>query len=149
MSCRDSNRVTPVKVCAVPYRLNKGALEVLAFQHPLAGKQFVKGTLEPGEEPSDGARRELEEESGLAAESTGFSLGEEVIGDPPAKWLFFAFALFAPDCWSHSAPDDGGHSFAFFWHPLDTDLDAEWHPSFHRAFALIRARLPLIARGEA
>ena len=53
------------KVCPVVVRLCDGRREVLAFVHPVAGKQFVKGTIESGENPLDAARRELREESGL------------------------------------------------------------------------------------
>ncbi|WP_332701490.1 NUDIX domain-containing protein [Devosia sp.] len=60
------------KVCAVPYRRPPSGFEVLAFRHPLAGNQFVEGTLEAGEDPAEGAYRELQEESGLT------------LGEPPA-----------------------------------------------------------------
>lgn len=39
--------------------------ELLVFDHPLAGTQLPKRTLEPNEEPLDGALRELREETGL------------------------------------------------------------------------------------
>ncbi|MGK9264493.1 NUDIX domain-containing protein [Sinorhizobium meliloti] len=46
-------------------RATKHGLEVLAFRHPSAGNQFVKGTIQQGEQPRDAAKRELLEESGL------------------------------------------------------------------------------------
>lgn len=43
------------KVCALPYRETLSGLEVLWFLHPIAGRQFVKGTLEVGELAALGA----------------------------------------------------------------------------------------------
>ena len=40
-------------------------LEILAFRHPQAGTQLVKGTLENGEKAEDATLRELAEESGI------------------------------------------------------------------------------------
>ncbi len=42
-----------------------GVIKFLAFRHPQAGKQLVKGTIEAIEKPQDAARRELAEESGI------------------------------------------------------------------------------------
>ena len=40
-------------------------LEILAFRHPQAGTQLVKGTLENLEKAEDATLRELAEESGI------------------------------------------------------------------------------------
>lgn len=40
--------------------------QILAFRHPKAGTQLIKGTLETGERPEAGVLRELAEESGIA-----------------------------------------------------------------------------------
>jgi hypothetical protein len=37
------------KACPVVIRQNNGCLEILAFVHPSAGRQVVKGTIKPGE----------------------------------------------------------------------------------------------------
>jgi 8-oxo-dGTP pyrophosphatase MutT (NUDIX family) len=109
---------------------------VLAFVHPVAGKQFVKGTIKSGENPLDAARRELREESGLNAPSALISLGIQVIGGNRQRWYFFEWiSTGIPDAWSHQTEDNHGHTFLFFWHPLDLQLDNEWHPIFHEAFA--------------
>lgn len=50
------SRVEVDRACPVVLR-ESGGLEVLAFEHPLAGLQLVKGRLEPGESP----RRQLSE----------------------------------------------------------------------------------------
>lgn len=135
------------KVCALPYRETSGRLEVLSFLHPFAGRQFVKGTLEVGEPPTIGASRELREESGLSPAASPILLGQDMIGSPPVRWHFYAFETRElPDGWGHWTEDGGGLLFSFFWHPLERDLDAEWHPIFHQAYRTIRSSLPLIAR---
>lgn len=135
------------KACAVPYRRSERGLEVLAFRHPLAGKQFVKGTLEDNEEPEVGACRELHEESGLSLELRPVLLGVQTVGNPPLPWCFFAFETDSlPDRWDHRTEDGGGQTFSFFWHFLDQDLDDGWHPIFHEAFRTIRSTLPQMVR---
>lgn len=54
------------KACPIVLQMRNQRIEVLAFSHPLAGKQFVKGTTEVGEAPIVAAERELRQESGLA-----------------------------------------------------------------------------------
>ena len=49
------------KAWPIVLREKDGAIEVLAFQHPQAGKQFVKGTIELDEDPVAAAARELRE----------------------------------------------------------------------------------------
>lgn len=128
------------KVCPVVFRIRGGEIEVLAFRHPLAGKQFVKGGIEDNEASLRAALRELEEESGIKAKAAFSDLGQASIGS--AVWHFFAFETDGlPDHWDHKTHDDFGHVFSFFWHPLVADLDAEWHPQFHEAFAVIRGLL--------
>ncbi|SOS14615.1 hypothetical protein PL963_00357 [Pseudomonas cerasi] len=52
------------KACPVVLR-SRQALEILAFEHPLAGLQLVKGSVEPGESTDVAAVRELVEEAGI------------------------------------------------------------------------------------
>ena len=105
--------------------------KILIFRHPLAGLQLVKGRLERGETPMMAARRELIEESGL------IPLSARAIGCVSQPELSQNWHLFrcdvppTPETWHHAAPDDGGHNFHFFWHPLFLSLDA--HPCFERA----------------
>lgn len=76
------------KVCPIAVRFAKERPEVLAFTHPSAGKQFVKGTIEPGEAPLDAATRELREESGLRADTPLISLGTHCVGGNRQRWHF-------------------------------------------------------------
>ena len=46
-------------------RQHQGHRKILAFAHPQAGHQFVKGTIEPGESAGAVAQRELHEEAGI------------------------------------------------------------------------------------
>ena len=130
------------KVCPVVYRRHASDVEVLAFAHPSAGKQFVKGTIEPSEAPLAAAKRELWEESGLTAQSPMALLGQCEIGPDRQLWHFFGCqAVGLPDTWQHLTADDHGHTFAFFWHPIDLPLDQDWHPIFHEAFNFFATRL--------
>ncbi|MGM4986502.1 NUDIX domain-containing protein [Rhizobium sp. 11_C7_N12_5] len=130
------------KACPVVFRMRDSGSEVLAFIHPSAGKQFVKGTIEPSETPLAAAERELWEESGLTALSPMALLGQCQIGPSRQLWHFFGCqAVGLPDTWQHLTADDHGHTFAFFWHPIDLPLDQDWHPIFHEAFNFFAPRL--------
>lgn len=131
------------KACPIVFRTSQNGLEVLAFTHPLAGKQFVKGTIENGETARQAAERELREESGLIVHSSMIFLGTQEIGIEGVPWHFFAYhSLSLPDAWLHATEDDFGHSFAFFWHSIHVPLDRDWHPIFHEAFKFFVPRLP-------
>ncbi|MFK0166273.1 NUDIX domain-containing protein [Rhizobium sp. NPDC090279] len=130
------------KACPIVFRkLDRGSA-VLAFVHPSAGRQFVKGSIETGETPLGAAERELWEESGLTACSPMAFLGQREIGPDRQLWHFFKWQVLGlPETWQHQTVDDYGHSFAFFWHPLDRPLDRHWHPIFHEAFDFFAPRL--------
>jgi 8-oxo-dGTP pyrophosphatase MutT (NUDIX family) len=78
---------SPSKACAVVIR-SPDAIEVLAFEHPLAGFQLVKGTIEGGETPQQAAVRELREEAGFEARAVE-DLGEWDWASPgsPDGWF--------------------------------------------------------------
>ncbi|WP_035898078.1 NUDIX domain-containing protein [Labrenzia sp. DG1229] len=133
--------IPPAKACPIVVRMRNGQPEVLAFVHPLAGKQFVKGTIEIGESPLEAAIRELREESGLQVSSPLTSLGVFAVGDSAQPWHFFkCMSTALPDTWSHQTEDDFGHTFTFFWHPLSEPLNYDWHPIFHEAFDFFAPR---------
>ncbi|UUR08179.1 NUDIX domain-containing protein [Sphingomonas glaciei] len=113
----------------------------MAFRHPTAGKQFVKGSIEGGEAASVAALRELAEESGIIIVSGLCDLGQAPIG--AAVWHFFAIKIDSlPDQWAHQTHDDFNHVFAFFWHPLAEDLNGDWHPRYQEALDFIRRSVP-------
>ena len=131
--------MTGEKVCPVVHRRVDGALEVLAFRHPSAGNQFVKGTIEDGEHLPAAAFRELREESGVNPAVAPRYLGQVPIGAPPVAWHFYAFeADDLPPKWEYQTEDDFGHVFSFFWHPIVQDLDHHWPSIFHDALRRIR-----------
>ena len=65
----------PNKACPVLLRSTAAGVELLSFLHPKAGKQIIKGTIEPGEEATAAALRELGEESGIIDATAVRSLG--------------------------------------------------------------------------
>ncbi|MEM9798298.1 MAG: NUDIX domain-containing protein [Pseudomonadota bacterium] len=114
---------------------------ILAFRHPRAGVQLVKGTIEPGEDPAEAAVRELWEEAGIHARPAR-SLGTIVIGPPPLTWSFWLMrASRLPQRWAHHCDDDGGQVFRFLWWPLQRPAGRAWHPIHRRALAKLRTRL--------
>ena len=132
------------KACPVVTRPGDHGHEVLAFRHPFAGKQFVKGTIDPGEAPALAAARELREESGLVLPSTMRFLGATEIGTERLVWHFFHVSWPGlPEQWDHVTEDDGGHVFRFFWHRLDAPFDDDWHPLFPEAHGFFA---PLLLR---
>jgi len=128
----------PSKVCPIVLR-NCNAVEVLAFEHPSAGLQLVKGTIELGETPAEAAVRELREESGLEASAVA-DLGLWESGHLGHVWSFQLCESASPvfDRWTHRTEDDGGHEFAFFWQALHAEPSEHWHPVYRRALAHIR-----------
>lgn len=122
---------------------NDNGLEILAFQHPLAGFQLVKGTIEPNENPREAAIRELEEESGILNAAIAFDLGVWESGYQNQIWSFHICKVDQPipDNWIHHTSDDGGHDFRFFWHLLDSQPSSEWHDIFQDALIFVRSAL--------
>jgi len=126
---------------AIPLITRHEGHEILAFEHPLAGKQLVKGTIEAGESATDAAARELFEESGLRLENFAFIAASQGIVQGQ-EWVFFHHAAKGlPERWVHHCLDDGGHDFRFFWHPIAAKPEG-WHPVFETLLAKIRTWLP-------
>jgi 8-oxo-dGTP pyrophosphatase MutT (NUDIX family) len=131
----------PNKACAVVLRGEGKQTQVLAFQHPIAGFQLVKGTIEPGELAEDAALRELAEEAGISSAVIVRSLGVW-----QSDWEGQVWALIhcqptraLPETWEHHAPDDGGHCFRFFWHSLwGAAPEVQWHVLFRGALRFIQ-----------
>jgi len=140
--------MTPTKACPVVLRGPAEAREILAFRHPLAGAQLVKGSMEPGESVEAAAVRELLEEAGVVAAASE-ALGVWEAGHDAQVWAFQLCEPVAPlsEQWTHVCADHGGHAFAFFWHSLDAASLDEWHPVHARALAQVRALLQRGAGG--
>ena len=117
-------------------RPGKNGLDILAFRHPLAGLQLVKGGIETGESAQDAGARELWEESGIRATATHMLCHIPADLTGPAWHLVRCETEPLPDTWNHHCLDDGGHDFAFFWHNLNQKPNADWHPVFHKALEI-------------
>ncbi|MCU0649490.1 MAG: NUDIX domain-containing protein [Gemmatimonadaceae bacterium] len=128
-----------MKVVPVVRRWRGDTLEILAFRHPLAGLQLVKGTVEPGESLHAAAERELREEAGIDGR-TATSLGDMWNDVTAQSWHFVLMDVpgALPDAWVHRALDDGGHDFAFFWLALDHVRADDWHAMYVRALEHLR-----------
>jgi ADP-ribose pyrophosphatase YjhB (NUDIX family) len=157
------------KACPVIIRRTAGQVEILAFRHPAAGCQLVKGTIEADEPVHRAAERELLEESGLFGRAI-CDLGVVRMSEPAQDWHFVLCEIpgripsqlpgepppgsglplhqagplpeTLPESWTYHTTDGGGLDFAFFWHPLHHAPDDNWHPVFRRALAFIGACIP-------
>jgi len=137
------------KACPVLFR-DSSMRQILAFEHPRAGLQLVKGRIEAGEDARAAALRELEEESGIADAGIVQDLGTWHSEHKGHVWSLqlCTFSPRLPDNWIHHCVDDGGHDFKFFWHDVNSDLGDGWAPQYQRAMAAIRDRSrPLRWRG--
>ena len=144
-----------LKACPCVLRRENGRTRILFFEHPTAGRQLVKGTVEPGEPLADAALRELAEESGLTAATVRGKIGvwDRYPGAGPDEagpaehheWHLFEVGMDpeipVPSGWSHRAegsPAEEGLVFRFGWMDLDAELDG-FAPWWGGVFAQIRA----------
>jgi len=137
------------KACPVVFR-DSSMRQILAFEHPEAGIQLVKGTIEPGEDARTAALRELEEEAGIVDTAIAKDLGTWAPTGSGQVWSLqlCTYSPRLPDSWTHHCPDDGGHDLRFFWHDMYREPGREWADQFQRALATIRERTrPLRWRG--
>lgn len=132
------------RVCPVVVRQrNDHKWELLAFEHPIAGLQLVKGRIEQWETPEHAVCRELQEESGLVAtKEVKFLFATNDLPNT-GVWYFFLCEVkdVLLDAWTFSTQDDGGQRFRFFWHPIDDPLTSQWHPLYHHALERLLPRL--------
>jgi len=141
------------KACPVVLRPGERIMELLVFEHPLAGHQLVKGTIEPNEPPELACLRELNEETGL----TGIivkPLGQWQSLPDSQHWYFFQVKIAGstPETWEHWTLDGGGLKFRCYWLPLLPTSSEQslvthpfTHPLFIGAFQFLLAQLkPLL-----
>lgn len=128
------------KVVPVILRHQVHGLEILAFRHPLAGTQLVKGTIEQDEKHDIAAIRELFEEAGLIAELNPKFIGNFILKCNQQDWHFYLCETQAelPENWIHHCQDGGGLDFEFFWFPLNQKPNADWHETFQEALSFLR-----------
>ncbi len=126
------------KVC--PVVLRKQNQEILLFQHPLAGIQIVKGTIETFDESYiTAAKRELAEESGITRVISARYLCSWDSGFQNQAWHFvLCECADLADSWTFHTQDDGGHDFAFFWHDIGSDISSQAHTVFQNALEKVR-----------
>lgn len=129
------------KACPVVFR-DPSMRHILAFEHPEAGMQLVKGSIEPGEDVRAAALRELEEEAGIADTAIVRDLGTWNSEDNGHVWSLqlCTFTPRLPEQWVHRCADDGGQALRFFWYDLTQTPDDKWRPQFRRALDEIRER---------
>ena len=126
------------KVCPVILRQRVEQWQILAFRHPLAGTQLIKGNLEVGELPEDAVLRELAEESGIDQATVVVKIGELKIRQAGQHWHIY---LCQPNVqlaeeWAFFTVDGGGLLFRFYWHPINEEPDASWRPVYRSASVL-------------
>ncbi|WP_277559415.1 NUDIX hydrolase [Acinetobacter beijerinckii] len=128
------------KVVPVILRHPTQGLEILAFRHPLAGSQLVKGTIEQGEKYDEAAIRELFEETGLTAEPNPKFMGSFMLKSNQQDWHFYLCETLAelPETWVHYCHDGGGLNFEFFWFPLHKKPREDWHETFQEALSFLK-----------
>ncbi|MGY0216528.1 NUDIX hydrolase [Endozoicomonadaceae bacterium StTr2] len=143
-----------VKVCPVITRAAGQGTELLVFQHPLAGTQLIKGTVEPDEGLFTATLRELREESGIENSEVLHYIGNWSPDGGEHEWHFIQCAITGktttdlPDSWEHFCEDAGGHMFRFCWHPLQQPASDQWHPMFQEGLLFLRDRLQEVPKQE-
>jgi len=132
---------TADKVCPIVFR-DASMRQILAFEHPRAGVQLVKGYIEPGETVRAAALRELAEESGIADFGIAQDLGTFDSEHNGHVWSLqlCTFPQQLPETWTHHCAEDGGYDFRFFWYDVSQPPGEHWRPHYRRALHAIRER---------
>ncbi|MDG2341298.1 MAG: NUDIX domain-containing protein [Paracoccaceae bacterium] len=138
------------KAVAIVTRRNARTCEILCFEHPIAGTQLPKGTVESGEEITAAVLRELHEESGLKLNQMPEMFAEMKV-EPTSQMSeqIWHFGLLNGDHevrenWTHrpiGSPEEIGLEFSFFWKSVEDELKNSLCPVFERAFSIACAHL--------
>jgi 8-oxo-dGTP pyrophosphatase MutT (NUDIX family) len=146
------------KAVAAVVRTVDGRPELLVFDHPHAGTQLPKGTIEPGESIAAATLRELEEESGLKLESDPAFIGtwerrlqDGIEGGPAPHIHPWHLSLLEapsslPERWSHQAtgsPEEEGLVFVYRWVAVDAGLPGKLHPVFEAVARMLQDHLAI------
>ena len=128
---------------------------ILAFEHPVAGYQIPKGTVEDDESIEAAVLRELEEESGISTGSIIDKIGalDWVIDagtttfkkSQRQEWHIYLVdpGEPLPARWEHVAEGseaENGLIFRYFWQPLE-DIPDAFHPVYHRVIQMVTTHL--------
>ena len=123
---------------------------ILCFEHPYAGNQIPKGTVEVGESIEQATLRELYEESGIREARIADKIGEldwvitagttTFTKDEHQRWHLY---LVAPEKellenWTHQADGsqaEEGLVFRYFWQSL-TEKPVGFHDVYDRVMAM-------------
>jgi 8-oxo-dGTP pyrophosphatase MutT (NUDIX family) len=105
-------------------RLRPAGLQLLVFQHPdaAAGVQTPGGTIDPGENPLDGAMREAIEETGLSSFQAPSLIAVDTFEGQDETVTRYHVHLptdgLSADCWDHTVTAgeaDAGMVFRCMW----------------------------------
>ena len=128
--------------CPILARQSENGLEILAFRHPFAGTQLVRGLIKDDENLQEAATRALIETSGISINGAPLSLGTSNGVVPRETWNFFLF-ICPPlaEEWEHHCIDDDGHNYKFFWQSVEEYLEGDWPAPFIRALRFAAAKI--------
>lgn len=138
------------KLCACVVREGSGGPELLVFDHPRAGTQIPKGTLEDGESHRDGVLRELAEETGVTDVEIVRSVGTwdrlSAVGGEQQKHKWEVFEL-RPTAeldeeWIHAAEGsevERGLALRCHWITLDMFAVEQMHPVYGHVVEMLLA----------
>lgn len=124
--------------------------KILVFEHPFAGFQIPKGTVEAGESVESAVLRELYEESGIQTGKIIKKIGEldwEIKAGEATfrtnqlqRWHLYLVdpGMDLPVGWSHRAEGseaESGLIFRYFWQSFD-NVPLDFHPVYHRVIEM-------------
>ncbi|RKG36694.1 NUDIX hydrolase [Acinetobacter rongchengensis] len=134
------------KVVPIVLRQQAEQLQILVFKHPLAGIQFVKGTVEQDESLESATLRELFEESGIDNVLIEKFIGVYSPQQAGSDWYVFLCQVnqILADEWIHYCADDGGLTLEFFWHPVFSPPTKEWHTIFQNLLRFLQKSIIVV-----